>query len=451
MPNDETVVALATPTGESAIALLRLSGPRCRELVRELFGKAGPLPRRSYLGHYRDRADRLIDQVVFTYYQKGASYTGERVLEIATHGNPFIAQSILQDLCQRGCRLAAPGEFTRTAFLNGRIDLSQAEAVMDLIRARSEAALEAANRQLSGSVRNTVNTLMEKILHVLTEVEVYIDFPEEDLPDEETCGPTLDLTEVSREMDHLLAGGHLASLLHDGVRVVITGPPNAGKSSLLNALVGADRVIVSEEPGTTRDYVEERITLGPYVLRLVDTAGIGETKSPIESQGMRKAIDQVDRSHLVLCVVDTTEPAPNLPDGVAKRLSEKAAIVIENKTDRVESQEHLEWLPHLSHLRLSALTGDGLDSLIRLFRTRLEEKIPSAENERVLVNARHAQALKEAKHGLKNALGKMRRGSYNELIASDLRISLAALGEITGKVDNEAMLDALFGKFCIGK
>jgi tRNA modification GTPase len=252
-------------------------------------------------------------------------------------------------------------------------------------------------------------------------------------------------------MDHLLAAGHLTSLLHDGVRVVITGPPNAGKSSLLNALVGADRVIVSEQPGTTRDYVEERITLGPYVLRLVDTAGIGETKSPIESQGMRKAIDQVDRSHLVLCVVDTTEPAPNLPDGVAKRLSEKAAIVIENKTDRAESQEHLEWLPHLSHLRLSALTGDGLDSLKRLFRTRLEEKMPSAEKERVLVNARHAQALKEAKHGLQNALEKMRRGSYNELIASDLRISLAALGEITGKVDNEAMLDALFGKFCIGK
>ena len=439
------------PTGESAIALLRLSGPRCQALVRELFGNETPLPRHAYLARYPDRTDRLIDQVVFTYYEKGASYTGQSMLEIATHGNPYIAQSILQDLCQRGCRLAEPGEFTRTAFINGRIDLSQAEAVMDLIRARSKAALAAANRQLSGSVKNMVNTLMVQILHVLSEVEAYIDFPEEDLPNEEFDGLTRDLAELSREIHQLIAGGQVASLLHDGIRVVITGPPNAGKSSLLNALVGTERVIVSEEPGTTRDYVEERLTLGPHLLRLIDTAGIGQTTSSVESQSMQKAIDQVERGHFVLCVVDTTERAPHFSDGFAKRLSDKAAIVIENKTDHVDSQKHTDWLPHLSHLRLSALTGDGIDSLKELFRSRLHEKIPPTDKDRVLVNARHAQALKEAKEGLQNALDKISQSISNELISSDLRMSLDALGEITGRVDNEAMLDALFSKFCIGK
>lgn len=451
MPNDDTVVALATPAGESAIALLRLSGPRCRALVQELFGNKTPLPRHAYSARYRDRMDCLIDQVLFIYYEKGGSYTGESVLEIASHGNPYIAQSILQDLCQRGCRLAEPGEFTRTAFLNGRIDLSQAEAVMDLIRARSKAALEAANRQLSGSVRNKVNTLIDNILNILSEVEAHIDFPEEGLPEEEFDSATRDLEKLSREVHHLIAGGRVASLLHDGVCVVITGPPNAGKSSLLNALVGTDRVIVSEDPGTTRDYVEERVTLGPHLLRLIDTAGIGQTSSAVESQGMQKAIGQVERSHFVLCVVDTTEPVPRFPDGFTKHLSEKDAIVIENKIDHIDSQNHTDWLPHLSHLRLSALTGDGIDSLKEAFRGRLHEKVLPADKDRVLVNARHTQALKEAKECLQNALRKLSLRISNELIASDLRMSLDALGEITGRVNNEAVFDALFGKFCIGK
>ena len=451
MPDDETVVALATPAGESAIALLRLSGPRCRTLVRELFGKAGPLPRRSYLARYRDRSHNLIDQVVFTYYENGASYTGERVLEIATHGNPFIAQSILRDLCLRGCRLAEPGEFTRTAFLNGRIDLSQAEAVMDLIRARSEAALEAANRQLNGSVRNTIKTLIDKLLRILCEIEAYIDFPEEDLPDEDLLGLTRDLTALARDMDHLIARERLSSLLHEGLSVVITGPPNAGKSSLLNALLGTDRVIVSEEPGTTRDYVEARFTLGPHLLRLVDTAGIGDTTSPIESQAMRKAVDQLDRADIGLCVIDTTEAAPNLPQSVLQRLSAKQAIVIENKIDCLESQELPNWLPNLPHLRLSALTGHGLNQLKRAIRDHLDEQIPSAAEGKVLVNARHAEALKEAKEALQQALAKMSGSASNELIASDLRTSLDSLGEITGRVNNEDVLNALFGKFCIGK
>ena len=451
MQQDDTIVALATPAGESAIAMLRVSGSLCLPLVRDLFQRENPLPRRCYLGRYLDREGKVLDQVIYTVYRKGASYTGDEVLELSSHGNPLIAQKIIEDLLNRGCRLAEPGEFTRSAFLNGRIDLSQAEAVMDLIRARSEKALDAAQRQLDGSVKKRMNLLGDRLLRVISTLEAYIDFPEEDLPEEDVEGPVQDLRELCLEMDKLIATSQYSTLLKDGIRTVITGAPNAGKSSLLNAITGEERVIVNEEPGTTRDYVEERMTLGPYLLRVVDTAGLQESASGVERLGIEKTFGQLERAERIFYVLDSTTRCPTLPKTIAERIDKERCLVVENKIDLVDSQEHSAFMSDCVHVRLSALTGEGIGGLKAAFLKSLEEDFSHVGEESVIVSARHASALKLSRGSLEAALETMRNAEPSELVASHLRSGLDALSQIAGRVDNEEILDRIFQNFCIGK
>ncbi|RRJ99503.1 tRNA uridine-5-carboxymethylaminomethyl(34) synthesis GTPase MnmE [Opitutaceae bacterium TAV3] len=485
----DTIVALATPAGTSAIAVIRASGPACAELVAALFPPSPPLPRRATHVDYHDVAGKLLDDVLVTWFRGPRSYTGEDSLEIACHGNPLIAQLILADLFQRGCRPAEAGEFTRRAFLNGRIDLSQAEAVMDLIHARSERALAAANQQLRGSLGRHLATLTDALLLVLARIEAYIDFPDEDLPDEDRRIVADELASVLRGTNQLLATSRYGELLREGIKTVIIGEPNAGKSSLLNRLVGRDRALVSPEPGTTRDFIEELIIIGPHALRLIDTAGLNPTPGAIEKLGIDKTLERAAEADLFLWVQDATLPSPALPPEIAARLTPANAIILRNKTDLLERPTSNIERPtsnvqgpasnaqpnpmqgtdgEAAHsmldvgcsmfdvrreasLSISALTGAGFDELSSAITTLADALAQMTGDELIAINARHADALRRALDCLTAAQLKLSSVAPTELLASDLRGALDALGEIAGKIDNERMLDHLFATFCIGK
>ena len=452
----DTIAALATPVGTSAIAVVRASGPDCAALAQAIFGAAPLPPRLSRHADYRDNKGQLLDDVLVTFYRGPQSYTGEDSLEISCHGNPFIAQAILKDLLVRGCRAAEAGEFTRRAFLGGKMDLSQAEAVMDLIHARSERALVAANQQLRGSLGRHLGELTEGLLLVLARIEAYIDFPDEDLPLEDRRIVAAELASVLRGTSRLLATQHYGELLREGIKTVIIGEPNAGKSSLLNALVGHERALVSPEPGTTRDFIEERIPLGPHWLRLIDTAGLNPSPAALEKLGMAKTLERAADADLFLWVLDATRPCPALPPAVVARLTPANTVVLLNKTDLLPdglagvAVGDSTALPYPT-LRISALTGNGLGALTEQV-LRLADAFRLDQGEEIIaINARHADALRRAGECLKTAHQHVISSGPVELLASDLRGALDALGEIAGKIDNERMLDHLFKTFCIGK
>lgn len=452
MPASETIVALSTPAGESAIAVIRLSGPACRELAQCVFGINKQLqPRRARLGAYHDIKGKAIDDCMVTYFEVGKSFTGEAMLEIAPHGNPLIVQKIIEDLLARGCRAAEPGEFTRIAFLNGKMDLSQAEAVADLIRARSERGIEMARRQLHGSVGRKMSELTDRLLNVIAQIEAYIDFPEEDLPDENQSGPAQDLSILINEIAEIVETQSYTSILHEGLKTLIVGEPNVGKSSLINALTGAERSIVSELPGTTRDYISAPLMLGSWKIELLDTAGLRYSDDTIEKIGIHHTIEQSETADFFLLVIDVTSPTPNLPESLLKRMTANNTLVVENKIDLSGALLHDQFMSAFKHIKLSLYTKEGLKQLREVWLDMIESSLQPKTADGVIVNARHAGLLQQAGSALKQALDKMKTGELSELIAADLRDALDAIGGVVGKVDNEQMLDRLFKTFCIGK
>ncbi len=448
---NDTIAAPATPKGTSAIAVVRVSGPDCGTLAEAIFGTTLS-PRAATHLPYRDAANQVVDDVLVTAFKGPASYTGEDVLEISTHGNPLISQLVLDDLFKRGCRPAEAGEFTRRAFLNGRLDLSQAEAVMDLIHARSARAVAAANQQLRGSLGQHLTRLTDELLLGLARVEAYIDFPEEDLPDEDRGIVADILRNVLRGTQRLLATHRYGDLLREGIKTVILGEPNAGKSSLLNALVGRDRALVSDEPGTTRDYLEETVMVGPHCLRLIDTAGLNPTPGTVEALGIQKTYERIEEADLALVVLDATHPAPALSADVAHRLNPATTLVVLNKIDLLQGQAAVAQPPDdLPAVALSTLTREGVDALETRITEIADTFQPADADDQIAINARHADALRRATDCLQAAQANLRNQGPTELLASDLRGVLDAFGEIGGRIDNEAMLDRLFATFCIGK
>lgn len=373
------------------------------------------------------------------------------MLEIAPHGNPLIVQKILTDLMARGCRPAEPGEFTRTAFLNGRMDLSQAEAVSDLIRARSDRSLEVAQRQLHGSVGRKMSELTERLLSVMAHLEAYIDFPEEDLPGEDQAGPASELRQLISEMSDLIETQRYSALLHDGIKTLIIGEPNVGKSSLINALTGADRSIVSDIPGTTRDYISAFMMVGPWRIEILDTAGLHEAGDAIEKIGIDHTIEQAETADFFLLVLDVTSPSPTLPESLLQRMTASNTIVIENKTDLAAAAAHSDFLPELKHVRTSLLERKGLAEFRKVWQLSIDASLTQPQNDGVVVNARHAASLGEAVDALELASSKLKSGEHSELIAADLRDAVEHIGQVVGRVDNERLLDSLFKQFCIGK
>ena len=445
----DTIVAPATPVGTSAIAVIRASGPQVAALVTGIFQET-PLLRSARRADYRDAAGQLVDDVLFTYFAAPNSFTGEDTLEISCHGNPFIAQKIFEDLLGRGCRAAEAGEFSKRAFLNGRMDLSQAEAVMDLIHARSERALAAANLQLRGALGRQMDTLISQLVNILARIEAYIDFPDEDLPGEDRQTVLRDLDTLTTATNRLLATSHYGQLLRDGIRTVIIGEPNTGKSSLLNRLVGRERALVGVEPGTTRDYLEERILAGPHALRLIDTAGINLSPSPLEKRGIDKTLEQAAEADLFLWVIDATRPLPVLPPAITARLSPVNTIAVFNKCDLPATASGP--LPkNFPMVKISALNGTGLEAL-QVGIARLSDGFQVDSGDELLaINGRHAHALDQARLTLESAWQKIHDHSHSELVASDLRCALDAFGQVSGKIENEKVLEQLFALFCIGK
>jgi len=446
----DTIAALATPVGTSAIAVVRASGPDCAKIAQAIFGQTLP-PRTAVHKDYLDQNGSVLDDVLVTFFTAPNSYSGEDTLEISCHGNPFIAQKILEDLFARGCRAAEAGEFTRRAFLSGRIDLSQAEAVMDLIHARSERALTAANQQLRGSLGRHLAQLTDDLLCTLARIEAYIDFPDEDLPAEDRGIVRAAIDQLISGTKRLLATQHYGDLLRDGIKTVIIGEPNAGKSSLLNRLVGSERALVSPEPGTTRDFIEERLVIGPHCIRLIDTAGLNPSPAPIERLGIAKTLERAAEADLFLLVLDATRPPPPFPPENNERRSANNAVVILNKIDLGARPEAVRELAGKETIEVSALTGHGLDALTEAIVRHAESFAQTQGNEIIAINARHATALSCAQTALNEARTKLLSNGPIELLASDLRSALDAYGEIGGKIDNERMLDRLFSTFCIGK
>lgn len=442
MPHSErTIAAIATPTGVGALSVVRMSGPAAQDILYACTGRRLK-PRHASLVRVRDASGAVVDECIATLFAAPASFTGEDVAELTCHGGLLVTQRVLERLFACGASPAEPGEFSRRAFENGRLDLTQAEAVMDIIRAGSDLALRAAQGQLQGAISRPVQSVADTILHVAAHVEAYIDFPEEDIAPQSMQEMAARLAAAADSLRKLLHTADAGRLLREGVRTVILGAPNAGKSSLLNHLLGYDRAIVSPTAGTTRDTVEESATLGGLLLRLIDTAGLRESTDAIEQSGMERTIRAWKEADVVLEVADASCPPQPLPS-----IETHAPIIrLLNKSDL---PEHPAW-HGAQGIRLSCRTGDGFteleQALTSLFFTRGGELDTSAA-----INTRHRYALQQALEALSAAQQGLAAGIELELVAVDLRTALDALGSIIGRVDVEDILTQVFSTFCLGK
>ena len=442
MDDERTIAAVATPVGVGALAIVRLSGPRAREVARVVCPGWEPEARRATLVRVRDARGRVVDECVGTWYAGPASFTGEDVVELSCHGGALVTQLVLERVLACGARPAEPGEFSRRAFEHGRMDLTQAEAVMDIISAGSEAALRAAQNQLQGGISRPVEEACSLLLDVAAHVEAYIDFPEEDIAPQTRGELVAALAGVEAGLARLLSTAEQGRYLREGVRTAIVGAPNAGKSSLLNCLLGYERAIVSSVAGTTRDTVEEALTLGGLRLRLVDTAGLHSSTDALEQSGMERTLRAWQGADIVLRVADVSQAPQELPavDSAAPQ------VWVLNKCDL---PEHEAWRG-VEGVRVSCRTGQGIEALqaavARLLCTQSpEQDTPAA------INTRHRYALQQAHQATETARTALEAGVEPELVAVDLRAALDALGSIVGRVDTEDILTRLFSTFCLGK
>jgi len=434
----DTIAALATPPGAAALALIRLSGTDARRIAEALAGRPLPIQHATH-ATLRDAGGQVLDDAVLTAWQSPRSYTGEDVVEISCHGNMRIVESILSACAAQGARPARPGEFTQRAFLNDRIDLTQAEAVMDLIHATSERALRAAQALQSGALGRATHGLRESLLQTLAHLEAYIDFPEEDIDPDTGRAFAERIAAVESSIQSLLATAPEGRRLREGFTVVLCGAPNAGKSSLLNALLRRDRAIVSPHPGTTRDTIEEAITLAGMPVRLIDTAGLREQADAVEALGIQRTEQALQSADLVLHLRAQDAPSP-APETCAPVLEVAA------KCDLSGSGA-----APLSGIPVSSLTGQGLEELQSAIVCHLHLDETSASHESVAINTRHEALLAEARSALERAKAAHQAGHAPEFVSADLRRALDALAGITGETTNEDILDRLFQSFCIGK
>lgn len=453
---NDTIAAISTPFGEGAVALLRLSGPQSMAVADRVFdGKTRPsesAPRVQQFGKIIDGGE-VLDEVLLTLFRAPASYTGEDLVEICCHGGILVTRRILQLLFDCGARPANPGEFTQRAFLNGKMDLTQAEAVMDLIKAQTSLALRAATEQLEGRLGARIWGIREALLGLLAHVEAFIDFPDEDIDPDRGASLLKQLAGVQASIDALLQTADQGRILREGVRTVICGEPNVGKSSLLNVLLGYERAIVSEHPGTTRDTIEEVINLRGIPLRLVDTAGLRESADTIEREGMARTRRQVERADLVLQIFNAATPPLDQASGLALESlalglpGRPSTIVVLNKSDL---GVHESW-SSVGAVEISCKTNAGLDALAETIFSRVMGGHVHAGDVSVAINARHQACLKNAVQSAKAAGKGMREGLPAEFIAVELHAALDAVGEVVGKADSEELLGKIFSTFCIGK
>ncbi len=443
----ETIAAISTPAGEGAIALVRISGVNAIEVADKIFrGKEKPSRFASHVQHFGeivDASERLVDQVMVSIHQGPASYTGEDLVEISCHGGMLVSAHVLEACLRAGARAARPGEFTERAFLNGKMDLTQAEAVIDLIRAKTDLALRSATEQLEGRLGEKIGKIRCEFISLLAHINASIDFPEEGIAPDEGDQLLVRLDSVGEEIAALLGTADRGRILREGVRVVIYGATNAGKSSLLNQLLGYERVIVSETHGTTRDTIEEMITLRGVPIRLLDTAGLRTSTSKLEREGIARTEKSLQTADLRLHIADRNAPRPS---HFEERADNGSEIVLLNKSDL---PEHHDW-KHSEALRISCATGEGLPELETEILVRITKQNLKPEST-VAINTRHRDCLRRALESCNRARMAMRDRLTTEYVAVDLNEALRAVGEVIGAVDVEQILDSVFGQFCIGK
>ncbi|MHB8253967.1 MAG: tRNA uridine-5-carboxymethylaminomethyl(34) synthesis GTPase MnmE [Acidiferrobacter sp.] len=440
MPTD-TICAIATPSGMGGIGVIRVSGPAVSALAQALLGKLPP-PRFATRSRFRDEQGRAIDDGIALYFPGPASFTGEDVLELQGHGSPVILDRLLKSLVAQGARYARPGEFTERAFLNGKIDLVQAEAVADLIGSAHEAAARAAFRTLEGAFSQTLNALHDQLVKLRTHVEAGLDFPDESLDIADDQALRAALVAVITQVAEASRRSREGRLLREGAHVVIVGAPNAGKSTLLNALVGHEAAIVSPHPGTTRDLVRELVVIEGLALKLTDTAGLRVTEDPVEREGVRRAEEARGQADCVLWLIDDT--VPRAPPQFTTAIP---TLIVYTKIDRTGRPPGAG----PEGFAISALTEAGLPELRRGIRDRiLGSEHVATEEGAFTARRRHVKALEAATTALQSALLRQQEGAA-ELVAEELRRAHQSVGEITGQFTSEELLARIFADFCIGK
>jgi len=459
LKDNDTIAAISTPLGEGGISVIRISGPVALSISDKVFlGKTKLSDSQSHTAHFGKVVDyngSYFDEVVAVVFRQPNSYTCEDVVEISCHGGFMVTQKVLQCILAAGARIAEPGEFTKRAFLNGRLDLTQAEAVGDLIHSQSEAAYKSSLRQLSGELSRQIKSIRDELLNLASLLELELDFSEENVEFADRRVLEKRLEGAIKVVNDLLESFAAGKIFREGVRVAITGKPNAGKSSLLNAFLKEERAIVSEIPGTTRDTISENISIAGVLFCLTDTAGLRETADEIEREGVNRAQKEAGQSDIVLLIKDYYEHDYNGSDPmyekIAKLCNENGTKLINiwNKIDlyyteapRISEDENIFYV--------SALQGKGIDSLKKgLLKAVLNKQM--SESSVVVTNVRHHDTLQRARKSLVLALDTLKAGKSSEFVALDLRSGLNALGEITGEITNEDILNNIFSKFCIGK
>jgi tRNA modification GTPase len=454
---DDTIAAIATPIGEGGLAVIRLSGPQALSIADRCFSPIGksalkPSSASSHTIHFGHilRNGVTVDEVLLSVMRAPRTFTREDVVEISCHGGLLPAKTVLDTLLESGARLAEPGEFTRRAFLNGRIDLAQAEAVADLIHSRTELALRAANEQLAGKLSQRINILRDEMVKTLAHIEAHIDFPDEDITPHTKEQLVRRLEHAIAAMDELLRTAGEGQILRRGIRAAIIGRPNAGKSSLLNQLLGRDRAIVSAIPGTTRDTIEEMANIRGLPVVFIDTAGLRVARDEIEQEGIRRSRQSLEQAELILHVLDSSERLTDDDRNYFAELDGKKRIVVLNKVD-LPAQLVPSTLDTRHSVSVSCVTGEGIESLKDTIRNLVWSGEIKAEMLEVMINSRHQDALNRARDATDRTLAALRSEQTLELVALDLRIAVNAIGEIVGKTTTEDLLDMIFSQFCIGK
>lgn len=446
---DDTIAAVATPVGTGAISIIRVSGPNAINSVENIFsGKSKLSKSKTHTIHYGKIIDKknIIDDVLVSIFRAPNSYTGEDSIEISTHGSSFISQRILKLLIENDVRPAEPGEFTKRAFLNGRIDLAQAEAVADVINSRTEVSLKGARNQLDGLLSQKVNSLREMLINSSSLVELELDFAEEDLEFIQFEELKKRIDNILIEIDQLLNSYNFGKVIRDGINVALVGLPNVGKSSLLNYILKEARAIVSKIPGTTRDVIREEVSIDGVLFRLFDTAGIRISENEIEKEGVLRSREVVKNSDLILFINDVEQDFPEDLYSELKTLNKQENIVnVINKIDLMSKPKQK------SDVNVSALTGEGISELFDLMKSKVFGNSNYSEQNAMVTNERHYNCLLKTKESLNNAITSVSNKMSGEFIAVDLRNAQNNLGEIIGEVTSDDILNNIFTKFCIGK
>lgn len=453
----DTIAAIATFPGNAGINIIRISGDNALNIAEKIFinknnNGISLKPRYLHYGHIVDNDNKVIDEVLISYMKGPHTYTREDVIEINCHGGIISAKKILETVLEHGCRPAERGEFTKRAFLNGRIDLTQAEAVIDIINSKTDSSHEISVNHLEGRLSREINDIIKKIMNLLANIEVNIDFPEYD-EDEITIGNVKELSEnIINKIDRLIKTADTGKIFKEGIKTVILGKPNVGKSSLMNFLLNENRAIVTEVPGTTRDTIEEYVNIKGVPLRIIDTAGIRETEDKVEKIGVEKALQKVDEADLVIMIFDSSRELEEDDEKILDYIKNKKVIYIKNKTD-LETKLDLRMFENIEKqaINISVLKNQGLDDIIDKISDMFFEGSINVSDELIINNARHKNLLINAKKSLEEVLKSIENGMTIDFIEIDLKQAMEYLGFIVGKSVSDDLMDKIFNEFCIGK